>query len=62
MEINTTPGSFSFYLWEASGLTFPELAREIVDIAIDTHRAKSDLLFSFDSGLLESQRGAKSGG
>ena len=62
MEINTTPGSFSFYLWEASGLSFPELAREIVDIAIDTHRAKSDLLFSFDSGLLESQRGAKSGG
>jgi D-alanine-D-alanine ligase len=62
MEINTTPGSFSFYLWEASGLSFAELARELVDIAIDTHRAKSDLLFSFDSGLLESQRGAKSGG
>jgi D-alanine-D-alanine ligase len=62
MEINTTPGSFSFYLWEASGLSFAELAWELVDIAIDTHRAKSDLLFSFDSGLLESQRGAKSGG
>jgi D-alanine-D-alanine ligase len=62
MEINTTPGSFSFYLWEASGLSFPELARELVDIAIDTHRAKSDLLFSFDSGLLETRRGAKSGG
>jgi D-alanine-D-alanine ligase len=62
MEINTTPGSFSFYLWDASGVSFPELARELVDIAIDTHRAKSDLLFSFDSGLLESQRGAKSGG
>jgi D-alanine-D-alanine ligase len=62
MEINTTPGSFSFYLWEASGLSFAELARELVDIAFDTHRTKSDLLFSFDSGLLESQRGAKSGG
>ena len=62
MEINTTPGSFSFYLWEASGLSFPELARELVDIAIDTHRARADLLFTFDSGLLESQTGAKSGG
>jgi D-alanine-D-alanine ligase len=62
MEINTTPGSFSFYLWEASGLSFPDLAREVVDIAIDVHRAKSDLLFSFDSGMLESQMGAKSGG
>jgi D-alanine-D-alanine ligase len=62
MEINTTPGSFSFYLWGASGLSFPELAREVVDIAIDTHRARADLLFTFDSGLLESQTGAKSGG
>jgi D-alanine-D-alanine ligase len=62
MEINTTPGSFSFYLWEASGLSFPDLAREVVDIAIDVHRAKSDLLFSFDSGMLKSQMGAKSGG
>jgi D-alanine-D-alanine ligase len=62
MEINTTPGSFSFYLWEASGLSFPELAREMVDIAIDAHRAKSDLLFSFDSGMLESQKRAKTGG
>jgi D-alanine-D-alanine ligase len=62
MEINTTPGSFSFYLWEASGLSFPELAREMVDIAIDAHRAKSDLLFSFDSGMLENQKGAKTGG
>jgi D-alanine-D-alanine ligase len=62
MEINTTPGSFSFYLWEASGLSFPELAREMVDIAVEAHRAKSDLLFSFDSGMLENQKGAKTGG
>jgi D-alanine-D-alanine ligase len=62
MEINTTPGSFSFYLWEASGLSFPELAHEMVDIAVDAHRAKSDLLFSFDSGMLENQKGAKTGG
>jgi D-alanine-D-alanine ligase len=62
MEINTTPGSFSFYLWEASGLSFSELAREMVDIAIETHRAKSDLLFSFDSGMLENQKGAKTDG
>jgi D-alanine-D-alanine ligase len=62
MEINTTPGSFSFYLWEASGLSFPELAREMVGIAVDAHRAKSDLLFSFDSGMLENQKGAKTGG
>ena len=62
MEINTIPGSFAFYLWEASGLGFAELGREMIDIALDAHRAKSDLLFSFDSGVLESRTGAKTGG
>jgi D-alanine-D-alanine ligase len=62
MEINTTPGSFSFYLWEESGLPFSGLMDELVDIAIETHRIKSDLMFTFDSGLLDSSLGVKSGG
>jgi D-alanine-D-alanine ligase len=62
MEINTAPGSFSFYLWEPSGLSFSELILELIDIAMATHAAKSDLMFSFDSGLLESARGVKVSG
>jgi len=54
MEINTTPGSFSFYLWEASGLAFPELMRELIEIALQAHTAKSGLMFTFDSGMLAS--------
>ena len=62
MEINTTPGSFSFYLWEHSGLDFPALMEELLGIALDVHRQKSDLMFSFDSDLLKSSTGAKAGG
>lgn len=62
MEINTMPGSFSFYLWEASGLSFRELMNELVGIAIETHRGRSELMFSFDSDLLAETTGAKSGG
>ena len=62
MEINTVPGSFSFYLWEHSGVDFTQLMQKLIDIAIAAHGAKSDLMFSFDSGMLDKQRGGKSGG
>ena len=62
MEINTTPGSFSFYLWEHDGLTFPALMDELLAIAVATHQERSELMFSFDSDLLKSTMGAKAGG
>jgi D-alanine-D-alanine ligase len=62
MEINTTPGSFAFYLWEATGVPFDELLGTTIDIALATQRAKNDLMFTFDSGMLEAGRGGKSGG
>jgi D-alanine-D-alanine ligase len=62
MEINTTPGSFSFYLWEASGLPFSNLLDELIEIALEAHRERSELLFSYDSGMLDRARGAKTGG
>jgi D-alanine-D-alanine ligase len=62
MEINTAPGSFSFYLWEPTGLNFSSLLLELIDIALETHAAKSELMFSFDSGLLEGPQGVKVSG
>ncbi|MDP9224064.1 MAG: D-alanine--D-alanine ligase [Actinomycetota bacterium] len=62
MEINTIPGSFSFYLWAHSGLSFSDLLEELIDIALETHAAKSELMFTFDSGMLESAPGVKVGG
>ena len=32
-EINTIPGSFSFYLWKHNGLEYPELIDKLVEIA-----------------------------
>ena len=58
MEINTVPGSFSFYLWDASGLAFADLMTTLLDIALATHRQKSELMFSFESGMLDAS-GAK---
>lgn len=58
MEINTVPGSFSFYLWEESGTTFEALMDILVDIAVKTHAKKSELMFTFDSGMLD-KSGAK---
>jgi D-alanine-D-alanine ligase len=62
MEINTVPGSFSFYLWEASGLSFPGLVDSLLEIALAVHDEKSQLMFSYDSGILEQRPGSKSGG
>jgi D-alanine-D-alanine ligase len=61
MEINTMPGSFSFYLWEASGLAFEALLDELIDVALSAHRQRAELLFSYDSGMLDVE-GAKTGG
>jgi D-alanine-D-alanine ligase len=62
MEINTVPGSFSFYLWEPSGVSFRELMERLIDIAHAEHSAQSDLMFSFDSSILERSAGAKTNG
>ena len=62
MEINTMPGSFAFYLWEATGLSFGDLMDDLVQIARDEHRNRSELLFSFESGMLDKQKWGKSGG
>lgn len=62
MEINTVPGSFAFYLWEASGLAFADLVESLIDSARTAHAEKSKLMFSFDSGLLAGFGGGKTRG
>jgi D-alanine-D-alanine ligase len=62
MEINTIPGSFSFYLWEATGVSFEHLLELLIDSALSAHKAKSELMFTFDSTMLAGLPGAKAGG
>lgn len=51
-EINTIPGSFSFYLWEESGMNMKELMLQLIDIAIKKHRIKAGRIRSYETNLL----------
>ncbi len=60
-EINTIPGSLSFYLWEATGVNFTELINRLVKLAQKKHREKNNLNFSFDQNIFN-LKGTKLGG
>lgn len=61
-ELNTIPGSFSFYLWEPAGLPFDQLMDDLIDLALDDHREKLRTTTVFDTNLLaERASGAKGG-
>lgn len=52
-ELNTIPGSLSFYLWEATGVSFCELIDKVIKLALKKHRENEDLNFSFDTNILK---------
>lgn len=59
-EINTIPGSLSFYLWEATGLKYPELIDRLISLAFKRRRQRENLMFTIDTNILnESSFGAK---
>lgn len=51
-EINTIPGSFSFYLWEPSGVPFDALLSRMIEIAFDRHRRKIGKIRTYETDLL----------
>lgn len=54
-EINTIPGSFSFYLWKESGLSFSDLLKEMIDLAQSEHRNKGRQIQSYETNLLNAK-------
>ncbi|PIU73394.1 D-alanine--D-alanine ligase [Candidatus Shapirobacteria bacterium CG06_land_8_20_14_3_00_40_12] len=52
-EINTLPGSLSFYLWEKSGYPFSRLIDRLVELGIERWQLRQKIQFSFDSKLLQ---------
>lgn len=56
IEPNTIPGSMSYYLWEASGLPYPQLIDRLVEIAQAKHTRKSQLTTSFESNILKNKQ------
>lgn len=58
-EINTIPGALSYYLWEASGLSFEDELDELIEIAIKRDNDRKKLTFSNDQNILAMQGGSK---
>jgi len=61
-EINPIPGSLSFYLWEPSGVPFPELLDQMLTLAFKHHRERANLSFTYETNILSGMTGIKSGG
>lgn len=61
-ELNTIPGSFSFYLWEPAGLPFGELLDELLDLALADHHEKQRTTTVFDTNLLALRAGGEKAG
>ena len=51
-EINTIPGSLSFYLWEASKLPYSELLDKLISLAFRRNRNRENLTFTIDTNIL----------
>lgn len=58
-EINTCPGSLSFYLWEPMGKKYKELINEIIRIAIKKNKEDNEKIHSFESNILDGYKGSK---
>lgn len=51
-EINTIPGSLSFYLWEASGKKFAILLNELIQLAVERQHLRDKKIFSYTTNVL----------
>jgi len=63
-EINTIPGSLSYYLWKESGIEYAELLDRLINIALKEDKINKKIISSFDTNILEnlSEKGLKSSG
>ena len=60
-EINTIPGSLSFYLWEATNLSFKELMDKLVKTALKKEREVELKTYSYDQNIFNLKGGMKGG-
>ncbi|MBP3692559.1 MAG: D-alanine--D-alanine ligase, partial [Clostridia bacterium] len=51
-EINTIPGSLSFYLWEATNMKYTEMLDKLIEVAYKRKRRNSKLMHTVDVNLL----------
>ncbi|MCH4285321.1 MULTISPECIES: D-alanine--D-alanine ligase family protein [Bacillota] len=58
-EINTIPGSLSYYLWEASDLPFSSLCDELIELSRKNARRNRKQIHSYQSNILKEANGLK---
>ena len=51
-EINSPPGSFAFYLWNKSGIDFPELLEQMIQDGVKRFENQKKTQYTFESNLL----------
>lgn len=52
LEVNTIPGSLSFYLWDQSGYSYPQLLDHLVKLALAKHHDGQSTITDFSSSIL----------
>lgn len=58
-EINTIPGSMSFYLWDKTNKDYTKLLDEVISIGINNYKKRNEKTYSFNSNILENFNGTK---
>lgn len=51
-EINTIPGSLSFYLWNATGVQYSEQLDKMIQLALKREREQKGVSYSLDTNIL----------
>ena len=51
-EINTIPGSLSFYLWEPTGVPYKELLSRMIDLAFRRQRNRENISYTINTNIL----------
>ena len=58
-EINTIPGSLSFYLWEETGISFSQLIDKLISLALKRKRDTDRKTYSYDTNIFAMGGGVK---
>ena len=58
-EINTIPGSLSFYLWEETGIPFNQLIDKLISLALKRKRDTDRKTYSYDTNIFTMGGGVK---
>lgn len=56
LEVNTIPGSIAYYLWEASGLKFPDMITKLINLAEKRFADSQKNTTTFPSNILENYK------